>query len=215
MDEKNTTYACPICGFRYADEETAKKCEAACRTGKCDTEIQKLAVDRGSGCEDGVCRRPETVADYEKKLADMNGQVLRALADYQNLQKEVARERSEMGGYAVLRVVERFLPLLDYLKQAQASKPNTDDKTVANWIMGVDHVARMYEEALLDLGLKPIKVTPGEKFDATKHEAVSAVTDSENDFEPGSVLQEMQRGYELNGKVVRPAKVYIVSEHKK
>lgn len=155
-------------------------------------------------------KKEETVEETpvktpEELCAEYEALWKRALADYQNLQKEVARDRAEMAGYATLRVVESFLPLLDYLKQAQATKPSSDDKAVANWVMGVDHVARMFESALSDLGLKPIK-TAGEKFDATRHEAVGEEEPQGSD-PSGTILREVQAGYELNGRVVRPAKV--------
>jgi molecular chaperone GrpE len=142
----------------------------------------------------------------EERCAALEADWKRALADYQNLQREVAKERVEMGQYAVLRVVERFLTLLDYLKQAQATKPPSDDKAVANWMTGVDHVARLFEEALRDLGLMPIR-TVGEKFDAARHEAVGE--EEKEGAAHGSVLREVQAGYEMGGKAVRPAKVII------
>lgn len=146
-------------------------------------------------------KTPLTLA--EEKCAELEAAWKRALADYQNLQREVARERLEMGGYAVLRVVEPFLPILDYVKQATATKPSSDDKNVANWITGVDHIARMFEDGLKDLGLKAIP-TVGEKFDASKHEAVG---EEESDKEHGIILREVQAGYELHSKTVRPARV--------
>ncbi len=129
----------------------------------------------------------------------------RALADYQNLKKDVARERAEMGGYAVLRVVEPFLPILDYVKQAMATKPGVEDKNVANWIVGVEHIARMFEDGLKDLGLKAIP-TLGEPFDAAKHEAVG---EEDGGSAHGTILKEVQTGYELHGKIVRPARVIV------
>jgi molecular chaperone GrpE len=136
----------------------------------------------------------------EQKCALFENSWKRALADYQNLQKEVAKERGEMAQYAVLPVVDNF-------KVAMSHMPKSDDKAVVNWAMGVGFIEKQLDEAMKDLGLTPIK-TVGEKFDATKHEAVGdEVADGS---ESGTVLKEVQAGYQINGKVVRPAKVITV-----
>lgn len=142
----------------------------------------------------------------EEKCAEMEAAWKRALADYQNLQKDVARERAEMGQYATLRVVERFLPVFDNFNVAMSHMPQSDDKAVVNWAVGVGFIQKQMEDALKDLGLVKI-ATVGSQFDATKHEAVG---EKEADGKKaGEILHEVQAGYELNGKVVRPAKVII------
>jgi molecular chaperone GrpE len=153
----------------------------------------------------------------EEKCAEFELNWKRALADYQNLQKEVARERAEMGQYAVLRVVERFLPVVDNFATAMAHKPsgvNGQASSVDQWAMGVGFIQKQLDEAMKDLGLTPIK-TLGEKFDATKHEAVGEETQGSDPergqtLVPGTILREVQAGYEVLGKVVRPAKVITV-----
>lgn len=141
----------------------------------------------------------------EQLCSEMELNWKRALADYQNLKKDVARERTEMGQYATLRVVERFLPVFDNFMTAMSHMPKSDDKTVVNWAVGVGFIQKQLEEALRDLGLTMIK-TIGEAFDATKHEAVG---EEESDKEHGTILKEVQAGYEINGKTVRPAKVIV------
>ena len=156
------------------------------------------------GCEEGVCKIPPK-PDLEKKLEEAVNQSLRALADYQNLQKEVAKERAEMGQYATLRVVERFLPVFDNFNVAMSHMPQSEYKAVVNWAVGVGFIQKQLEQALRDLGLTPIK-TEGQKFDAAKHEAVG---EEESDKEHGAILKEVQAGYEILGKTVRPSKVII------
>lgn len=143
--------------------------------------------------------------EVRKKTDELAGSRLRALADYQNLKKDVARERAEMGQYATLRVVERFLPVFDNFNTAMSHMPKSDDKTVVNWAVGVGFIQKQLEEALRDLGLTMIK-TIGETFDATKYEAVG---EEESDKPAGTILKEVQAGYEINGKTVRPAKVIV------
>lgn len=157
-------------------------------------------------------KKEETVEAPEKTAeqicAEMETNWKRALADYQNLQKDVARERAEMGQYALLRAAERFLPVVDNFNVAMSHMPKTDDKAVVNWAVGVGFIQKQLEEALRDLGLVAIK-TVGQKFDATKHEAVG---EEDGGQEHGTILKEIQAGYEVGGKVVRPAKVIIATD---
>ena len=141
----------------------------------------------------------------DEKCLEHEAQWKRALADYQNLQKEVAKERAEMGQYATLRVVERFLPIFDNFNTAMSHLPKTDDKAVVNWAVGVGFIQKQVEESLRSLGLTAIK-TAGERFDAMKHEAVG---EEESDQEHGSILKEVQVGYEIQGRTVRPSKVIL------
>jgi molecular chaperone GrpE len=151
-----------------------------------------------------VLEEPEKTP--EQKCAEAEAMWKRALADYQNLQKEVARERGEMGQYAILRVVERFLPVFDNFNVAMEHMPKSDDKAVVNWAMGVGFIQKQIDAAMKDLGLAAIK-TVGEKFDAAKHEAVGE--DAVEGKEPGTIVKEVQAGYEIAGRVARPAKVIV------
>ena len=141
----------------------------------------------------------------EERCAELESAWKRALADYANLQKDVARERMEMGQYATLRVVERFLPVFDNFHVAVSHMPKTEDKTVLNWALGVGFIQKQIDDAMKDLGLTAIE-TEGKTFDAARHEAVG---EEDGGKPPGSILKEVQKGYEINGKVVRPSKVIV------
>ncbi len=157
------------------------------------------------GCEDGVCKLPPKPSDLEKRLEEAVAQSLRALADYQNLQRETAKERETMAHYATLRVVERFLPVFDNFNTAMGHMPKSDDKAVVNWAVGVGFIQKQLEETLRSIGLTPIQ-TSGQKFDPAKHEAVG---EEESEKEHGTILKEVQPGYEILGKTVRPSKVIV------
>ncbi len=164
---------------------------------------EEKKIDEQSAQDDFAEKTPVTSA--EEKCVELELNWKRALADYQNLKKDVARERAEMGQYATLRVVERFLPVFDNFNVAMSHMPKSDDKTVVNWAVGVGFIQKQLEEALRDLGLTMIK-TLGETFDATKYEAIG---EEESDKPHGTILKEVQAGYEINGKTVRPAKVIV------
>lgn len=125
---------------------------------------------------------------------------LRALADYQNLLKQTAKEREEFVKYALEDFLQGLLPVYDHLKLALSGLSSEEANNP--WAQGVGHVLKQFKELLNQSGVEEIK-TVGEKFN---HELMDAV-----DGQGEIVKQELMPGYRLRGKVIRAAKV-IVSE---
>lgn len=129
---------------------------------------------------------------------------LRALADYQNLMKQAARERQEFVKYAVGEFLQDLLPVYDHLKLSLFGLNVAESESP--WVIGVRHVLKQFKEVLNDKGVEEIK-TVGEKFNHDTMEAVSG--------EGEIVIQETSPGYKLNGRVIRPAKVIVGVNFKK
>lgn len=123
---------------------------------------------------------------------------LRALADYQNLIKQSAREREDFLKYALSGFLEDLLPVYDHLKMSLKGLKDDDNKNP--WVEGVKHVLNQFKEVLKSRGLEEIK-TWGEKFD---HETMEAI-----DGAGENVKTEVIAGYKLNGRVIRHAKVIV------
>lgn len=132
---------------------------------------------------------------------DLTNKWKRAVADYQNLERQVRREKSEFMQFASGQVMERFLPILDHMEQATAGM--TDDEKKSGWAVGILMTVKMFRDMLKDEGLVEIKAE-GQPFDAHKMEAVEAV-----EGEKDKVVKVLRKGYEMFGKVVRPAQVII------
>ncbi len=127
---------------------------------------------------------------------------LRALADYQNLLKQTARDKQDFVKYAVSDFLQDLLPVYDHLKLSIAGLGEEESKNP--WAVGVSHVLKQFKEVLSSKGVEEIK-TVSEKFDHDTMEAVSG--------EGEIVAHEVSPGYKLNGRVIRPAKV-VVSNNK-
>ncbi|MHB8903892.1 MAG: nucleotide exchange factor GrpE [Patescibacteria group bacterium] len=123
---------------------------------------------------------------------------LRALADYQNLLKQTAKDKEEFVKYALGNFLEDILPVYDHLKMSLNGLKDDDHKNP--WVEGVKHVLKQFRELLKERGVEEIK-TIGEKFD---HETMDAI-----DGQGETVKQEVMAGYKLNGKVIRHAKVIV------
>ncbi|MSU75621.1 MAG: nucleotide exchange factor GrpE [Candidatus Magasanikbacteria bacterium] len=134
----------------------------------------------------------------------------RAMADYQNLQKETSERRQMMLEMSEQQILEEFIPVYDNFKKAFAHHPvlqETDEthKLVQNWINGIGHIQRQLAEVMKAHKIEEIK-TVGEKFDLKFHEAAG---EEDSDGEVGTILREVDGGYRMNGRVIKPAKVII------
>lgn len=130
----------------------------------------------------------------------------RALADYDNLQKDLARERTELRARLKQDVAHQLIGVLDNFDQAAKFKPEGLSKELEVWLMGIMHVKSQLEGVMRDLGLGSYG-SVGEMFDAHLHDAGGERTqEGKVDYE---ILEIIQRGWKLGEKVVRPAKVII------
>ncbi|BFD25226.1 MAG: nucleotide exchange factor GrpE [Candidatus Parcubacteria bacterium] len=122
----------------------------------------------------------------------------RSLADYQNLVKQTAQEKTEFIKYANSRLIEDLLPVYDHLKLSLVNLPNTETKSA--WVVGVGHVLKQFKELLNTEGVSEI-VTVGQAFDANTMEAIEGAGDI--------VVKEVIPGYQLNGRLIKAAKVIV------
>lgn len=124
----------------------------------------------------------------------------RALADYKNLQKEISERRAEWVQMSEQQILEEFIPVYDHLKMSVMGV-----EEVSPWVNGVKHVLRQFAEILKSHGVEEIK-TVGEKFDPTKHEAVS---EEVGEGESGIITKEVSSGYVMGGRTIKAAKVVV------
>ncbi len=128
----------------------------------------------------------------------------RALADYDNLKKEVAKDKSDFAKYATEQMVMSLLPILDNFDQAIKHKPDSDKETDA-WLQGIIHIRKQLFDSLEEHGLAEVKV--GKDFDPEVHETVG---EEESDkVDSGQIIHVEQNGYHLGEKLIRPAKVIV------
>jgi len=135
---------------------------------------------------------------------DLENQCKRALADYQNLVKNVAIEKNEIFKYSLASFLTEILPVYDNLKTAiRTLKPEEQNNS---WVEGIKYVIKQFKDIFTANGIEEIK-TIGEKFDYNTMEAV----EGEGDI----VSQEIRPGYILNSKVIIPAKVIVFKKEDK
>lgn len=131
---------------------------------------------------------------------------LRTQAELENYRRRVNREREEEARYRVLPLAKDMLPAMDNLRRAvQAANQGGN---VEELIRGIEMVLRQFDEALARQSVNPI-AAEGEAFDPNKHDALTQVPSA--DHAPMTVLQEVERGYMLHDRVLRPSKVIVAT----
>lgn len=160
-------------------------------------------------------KQPETVKDENievilKSLAEEKAKAeanmagwQRAQADFVNYKRFVEQEKLETSKYANTNLLISLLPILDDLERALANVPHGEHKKA--WVEGFKLIERKFKDSLEKIGLSGIK-SLGEEFDCRTMDALTCV--------PGKkdiVLKELEKGYKLQDKVIRPAKVIVGS----
>lgn len=167
-----------------------------------DENTKQEEGSEGTGGLEGPKDSGEECQKCEEYLAGWK----RALADYDNLQKDLARERNELRVRLKQDVAHQLIAVLDNFDQAAKFKPGGLSKELEVWLQGLMHVKSQLEGVMRDLGLESYG-SVGETFDAHLHDAVGEQTDeTKADHE---ILEVIGRGWKLGEKVVRPAKVII------
>ena len=142
----------------------------------------------------------EQLEEKTKKIEELTDTLKRLQAEFENFKKRIDKEKIEFVKYAHADVIASMLPVLDSFEIALK---NTNDKE--KFIEGIKIIYAQVYSVLEAEGLKPIKAT-GEKFDPYKHEVLMK---EESDKPDDTVLEEFQKGYMLNDRVLRHSKVKV------
>ena len=145
------------------------------------------------------------------EVQSLKDQVLRYAAEAENTKRRAERESNDARAYAIQKFARDLLGVADNLDRATAAAPADHlDATVKNYVIGVEMTAKALMAAFENNGLKRIDPPRGEKFDPHKHQAM--MEQPAADVPGGGVLQVMQAGYELLGRLVRPAMVVVAAK---
>ena len=152
--------------------------------------------------------------DVEAMTAEIQAlkeQVLRFAADAENTKRRAEREMNDARAYAITKFARDLLGVADNLSRAIAMHPpDSGDATLKSFIQGVEMTEKELMGAFERNGLARIDPAKGDKFDPHKHQAMMEQPGA--DVEPGAVIQTLQAGYELLGRLVRPAMVVVAAK---
>ena len=182
-------------------------------------EVEEPATGTSEAAEETVLAEQEpSVEELKARIAELEEQLsqakaeaedykerwIRVSADFQNFRKRVMQERVEAYNKGKEDAVLAVLPVLDNMERALSSLTETSDLNAFK--RGLELIVKLFQEALRRLDVEPIR-TEGQKFDPYYHEAFERV--EREDVEEGLIVGEVERGYKMGDKVIRPAKVYV------
>ncbi|HEY4031759.1 MAG TPA: nucleotide exchange factor GrpE [Caulobacteraceae bacterium] len=140
----------------------------------------------------------------------LKDQMLRVAAEAENAKRRAEREANDARAYAIQRFARDLLGVADNLSRALQHEPTVDDIAVKNFVLGVELTEKELAQAFERNGLKKVDPPKGSRFDPNLHQAM--MEQPAPDVEPGAVIQVMQAGYELMGRIVRPALVVVAAK---
>ncbi|MGX8774356.1 MAG: nucleotide exchange factor GrpE [Bacillota bacterium] len=186
-----------------AAEEAAEKAEEAAEAAEAEETAGagQESEDSGKECGDEKDGKEEEVKD-EGKEEDSDLRYLRLMADFQNYRKRAEKEKKDLYSYANEKIMNDLLTVMDNFERALEHEPGEGFKE------GIEMIFKQLTDVLEKDGLAEIPAL-GEEFDPNVHNAV--MTEETEDYESGKVSGVMQKGYTLNGKVIRPAMVKVAN----
>jgi molecular chaperone GrpE len=168
------------------DESTPQSEPQSAQPSQLEAEVENLKTEK---------------ATYLDRLA-------RLQAEFDNYRKRTAKEQSDFRDYALAEALKQVLPILDSLDRAlKTENASTDD-----FRSGVDLIDRQFHDVLSRLGVEPIQAA-GQPFDPNQHQAIQMV--DTDDVPDNHVVDELQRGYKIKDRLLRPAMVRVAQNSKK
>lgn len=163
------------------------------------TQSDQSAVPDDSAL-DPVVQMEKDLAEAKQKIAELTEAYMRAAADLQNFRRRAEDDKKNLMAFANANLLLEILPIVDNFERAFTHKPDDISK---EWNDGIEQIYKHFKQILEKQGVTEIK-TQGEKYDHNLHEAML-----HSSGEDGIIVQVLEKGYILNGKVLRPAKVSV------
>ena len=169
------------------------------------------AIRRETADEAPELAEHDRLTELEKALDEANSKALYAAAEVQNVRRRLEAEKSQAAAYASAAFARDMLAIKDHLDRALAAVSDElrNDKVASNFLAGIESTARELEAAFSRNGVERIKAL-GERLDPHKHQAMMEIPT--DDAEPGTIVEEMQAGYMLKDRLLRPALVAVAKK---
>jgi len=150
----------------------------------------------------------DRVAELERQLEEANSKALYAAAEIQNVRRRLEQEKHQASAYATTQFAKDMLAIKDHLERALVAVNDElrDDKVASQFLAGIEATARELEQVFARHGISRIQ-SVGEPLDPHRHQAMMEIPTG--DAVPGTIVEEMQAGYMLKDRLLRPALVGV------
>jgi molecular chaperone GrpE len=177
------------------------------------TEDEKLHEEADDIRRETAAAAPEVaehdrVAELERQLEELKSKALYAAAETQNVRRRLEAEKEQASSYAAAGFARDMLAIKDHLDRALAAVSDElrADKTASQFLAGIEATGRELDAAFHRNGVTRIK-SVGEPLDPHRHQAMIEMPSK--DAEPGTIVEEMQAGYMMKDRLLRPALVAV------
>jgi len=150
----------------------------------------------------GCPKHERRIEELEREVATNMAGWKRALADYDNLKKDLIKEKDSIRRSSKEDCVQQIIPVLDNFEQAIQHEP--EGKEVQSWSAGVRFIKQQLEDVLKDMGAERFGKV-GDEFDPNQHEAMEETDQGE----PNKIFKVQLSGWQIGDKIIRPAKVIV------
>lgn len=144
------------------------------------------------------------ITKYEEEISELKNRLLRSQADLENFRRRSREEKEAAAKYRSQPLIESLLPFIDNFERGLLVKPESEESK--SLLKGLEMVYRQLQDVLKSEGVEIIETT-GQSFDPNVHQAVMQV--EEEGFESGVIVEELQKGYKLKDRVIRPSMVKV------
>jgi molecular chaperone GrpE len=186
-------------------EENKNKSQEQDEADSIENENSSESRDKKSKKKD--LRKDEEIKELTLKVSELNDKYLRLYSEFDNYRRRTLKERIELGKNASEEIITALLPVLDDMERAIKASETVNSKEQHALHEGLLLIYNKFKLILEQKGLEPINST-GEIFDVDFHDALTNIPAPTKNLK-GKVVEEIEKGYSLNGKVIRYAKVVV------
>ena len=186
-------------------EEETKETEAQSDEAAKEDEAEASGAEENK--DKGLFGKKKNKDKKDEQIEDLNDRLRRQMAEFDNFRKRSEKEKSQMFDMGARSIIEKVLPVVDNFERGRAAVP--EEQKDDAFVTGMDKIYKQLMTELDAIGVKPIEAL-GQEFNPDLHNAVMQVESEE--YDPGVVAQELQKGYTYKDTVVRHSMVAVVSE---
>ncbi|CAH9056976.1 Protein GrpE [Pseudoalteromonas holothuriae] len=186
------------------EQEAAEQVEQAVET----PEVNQEEVQAQFSPEEEIAGLYAELEAAKQTIKDQQDGVVRAAADVENIRRRAAQDVEKAHKFALEKFANELLPVIDNLERA-IEFSDRENETLKPVLEGIDMTVKSFSDAVAKFGVETVN-PKGEAFNPELHQAMSI--QPSNDVSPNTVLAVMQKGYTLNGRLLRPAMVMVSKE---
>lgn len=189
------------------EEETSRMNEEKERPEEAPEEPRNRAETEAGEIETDIEKLQAQLEEANNQTSSFRDQLLRLAAEFENFRRRTESEKAEFVKYSHEKLIKDLLPVLDDFERAlENGKKNTDFES---FYTGVEMIYQKLRKAFEEKGVKPIE-SLGKEFDVAYHDVLMQM--ERPDVPPHTIVQEVEKGYTLHGKVIKHAKVIVAAE---